>query len=86
MNASPMNRHAPSPAAVPPVKVMSPEGTELMQVISLTCAEGRLMFKGKAFGAMPMSGVLRPRELRAAVRLLGFGGVLKVLLLLLCRR
>ena len=68
-----------------PLKVLSPEGSELMQVHSLSCTGNSLSFKGKAFGAMPMAGSVPPRELRAAVRMLGLKGLLR-LLLLLCRR
>lgn len=82
MNDTHEARRSPSPA----VKVLAPEGSELMQVTALTCSGGRLTFKGKAFGAMPMSGVLRPAELRAVLRLLGVKGIFQVLLLLLLRR
>lgn len=67
------------------MKVFSPDGAEMMQVLAFEHDQGRLVFKGRAFGAMPMTGRVTPAELRNALRLLGARGVLRVLLMLLRR-
>ena len=61
------------------MKLYAPDGSEMMQVSELVVEDGKLLIKGKVFGAMPMTAALKPAEARAGLKLLN----VKVLLFLL---
>ena len=67
------------------MKLYAPDGSEMMQVSELVVEDGKLLIKGKVFGAMPMTAALKPAEARAALKLLN-GRVLLFLLTILFRR
>jgi hypothetical protein len=52
------------------MKLFSPDGSELMNIDALERDGDRLILKGNAFGAMPISAQLYPRELRGGLTLL----------------
>ena len=52
------------------MKLYAPDGSEMMQVSELVVDDGKLLIKGKVFGAMPMTAALKPPEARAALKLL----------------
>ena len=52
------------------MKLYSPDGSELMKIEGLERDGNRLVLKGTAFGAMPISAQLRPEELRGGFKLL----------------
>lgn len=52
------------------MKLYSPDGSELMKIEALERDGSRLILKGTAFGAMPITAQLRPEELRGGFRLL----------------
>ena len=67
------------------MKLYAPDGSEMMQVSELVVEDGKLLIKGKVFGAMPMTAALKPAEARAALKLLN-GKVLLFLVTILFRR
>lgn len=52
------------------MRLYSPDGSELMKIEALERDGNKLVLKGTAFGAMPISAQLRPEELRGGFRLL----------------
>jgi hypothetical protein len=52
------------------MKLYAPDGSEMMQVSELVVEDGKLLIKGKVFGAMPMTAALKPSEARAGLALL----------------
>jgi hypothetical protein len=52
------------------MKLFSPDGSELMKIDALERDGDRLVLKGNAFGAMPISAQLHPSELRGGFTLL----------------
>ncbi|WLH65182.1 hypothetical protein [Pseudomonas sp. FP2300] len=52
------------------MRLYSPDGSELMKIEALERDGNKLVLKGTAFGAMPISAQLRPEELRGGLRLL----------------
>jgi hypothetical protein len=64
------------------MKLFTPDNTELIDVTAIRPEGNGLLIEGKIMGAMPMKAVLRPRELRAAVRLLSFRTFLALLAML----
>ncbi|MEP7246260.1 MAG: hypothetical protein ABI885_21645 [Gammaproteobacteria bacterium] len=54
------------------MKLYGPDNKELMTVTAIERQGNELVIKGKIFGTMPMTAKLRPAEVRAALKLLGF--------------
>jgi len=52
------------------MKLYGPDNSELMQVTSLEAVDGKLVMKGKVFGAMPLTAKLTATEARNALKLL----------------
>jgi hypothetical protein len=52
------------------MRLYSQEGGELMRIDSLEREGGQLLIRGKAFGSMPVTAILRPQEARRAFKLL----------------
>ncbi len=52
------------------MKLYTPEGTELIEITSVTPLEGEIEVEGKIMGTMPMKAVLRPDDLRSSFRFL----------------
>ncbi len=67
------------------MKLYAPDGSEMMQVSELVVEDGKLLIKGKVFGAMPMTAALKPAEARAGLKLLN-GRILLFLVTMLFRR
>lgn len=52
------------------MKILSQDGSELMDVEALEADGGHLVIKGKVFAAMPMAAKLSPSEARRGLKLL----------------
>lgn len=52
------------------MKILSQDGSELMDVEALEQDGDQLVIKGKVFGAMPMAAKLSPAEARRGIKLL----------------
>lgn len=52
------------------MKILSQDGSELMDVEALERDGDSLVIKGKVFGAMPMAAKLSPAEARKGMKLL----------------
>ena len=52
------------------MKLMTPDGSELMHVESIDVQNGKLVIRGMIMGAMPMISVVSPAEMRSGLRLL----------------
>ena len=52
------------------MKLLNPDGSELMRVESIERDGTRLVIRGKVLGAMPMSARLEPEEARKGLKLL----------------
>jgi hypothetical protein len=61
------------------MKLYGTDGTELMAVSRIRRDGGQLLIKGKVFGTMPMTAVLTPADVRAGLKLLGWGGLVFML-------
>jgi len=67
------------------LKLLNPDGTELMRVESIEREGNHLVIRGKVLGAMPMSARLEPEEARKGLKLLD-ASLLAFLLTFLFRR
>lgn len=67
------------------MKLYAPDGSEMMQVSELVVEDGKLLIKGKVFGAMPMTATLRPDQARAGLKLLNLKVALYLLTMLFRR-
>ena len=67
------------------MKIYDASDQELMQVRTIAGEDGKLVIRGKIFGAMPMVAKLTPSEARAALKLLDFKTFLFLLTLLFRR-
>ncbi len=52
------------------MKIYDANDTELMTVRAIAGEDGKLVIRGKIFGAMPMVAKVTPKEARAALKLL----------------
>jgi hypothetical protein len=68
------------------MKVFNTDGSVLMEVQSLACENGALVFTGLVMGAMPVKGRLTPAEARRAFRLVRGWRLWWFVLTLLLRR
>jgi hypothetical protein len=60
----------PALASHTAMKIYGSDDRELMDVTSLTRDGNDLVVRGKIFGSLPLTAKLRPREARAALRML----------------
>lgn len=67
------------------MKLYSPDNSELMQVCSIERDGNKLLIKGTAFGAMPITAQLRASEARQALKLLNVKTFLFLLTMLFRR-
>jgi hypothetical protein len=67
------------------MKIYGGDKSELMVISGFERDDGCLVIKGKIFGAMPMTAVLRPEELRSAFRLLDLKTLLFIVSMLFRR-
>ena len=52
------------------MRLLSPEGSDLMFVEKVDVVDGNIVVQGKIMGALPMKAILKPDELRSGMRLL----------------
>ena len=64
------------------MKLHTPEGNEMMEVLKIERDDGVLVVRGTVMGTMPTRVVVRPEELRAAFKLLSLGLIFGVIALL----
>lgn len=50
------------------MKLITTEGTDLLDVTAITATSEGLVIEGQIMGAMPMKALLRPAELRRGLR------------------
>jgi hypothetical protein len=65
------------------MKLLTPDGTALMQVTAIRIHSGGLLIEGKIMGTMPMKALVSARELRNGVKLLCMRTTLKALAMLI---
>ena len=63
----------------------SPDKSALLQINAIERRGNDLVIKGKVFGTMPITALLRPSEARRGLRLIGLRNVWFLLTLLLRR-
>lgn len=64
------------------MKMQTPDGSELIEVVEVQPHEGGLLVSGQIMGAMPMKAVLKPSQLRAGLRFVSFRLVFRLLAML----
>jgi hypothetical protein len=64
------------------MKIYDATDQELMTVRAVAGEDGKLVIRGKIFGAMPMVAKVTPKEARAALKLLDFKTILFILSML----
>ena len=67
------------------MKFLDAQNKELMAVRKVALEDGRLVIRGKIFGAMPMVAKLTPEEAREGLRLLGVKTFLQLIPFLFAR-
>jgi hypothetical protein len=67
------------------MKIYDANDQELMTVREITREDGKLVIRGKIFGAMPMVAKVSPKEARAALKLLDFKTILFIVSMLFRR-
>jgi len=63
------------------MKLYGTDKRELLTVSRFERERNQLIIRGKVFGTMPMTAALGPADARAALKLLGFRGILFLLTL-----
>jgi hypothetical protein len=63
------------------MKVLGPDGREIMTVSAIEREGSMLVVKGKIFGTMPMTAKLKPTEVRQALKLMSWKTLLFALTL-----
>lgn len=63
------------------MKVLGPDGREIMTVSAIERDGSMLVVKGKIFGTMPMTAKLKPAEVRQAMKLMSWKTLLFALTL-----
>ena len=64
------------------MKLHTPEGNELMEVLKVQREGDALVIRGTVMGTMPTRAIMRPEELRAAFKLLSLGLIFSLIGLL----
>jgi hypothetical protein len=54
------------------MRLYAPDNSVLMEISALERKGNNLVVKGKVFGSMPMTALLRPEEARKGLKLMGF--------------
>ncbi len=68
------------------MKLHTPDGNELMEVLHLEREGDQLVVRGTIMGTMPTKAVIRPENLRAAFSLLSLRLLFDIVCLLMTRR
>lgn len=68
------------------MKIYDSDDREMMRITSLERDGSELVIKGTIFGSMPLTAKLRPEDVRAALRLLGFRNAWLLLTMVFRRR
>ncbi len=64
------------------MKIYDANDSELMEVRAIAREDGKLVIRGKIFGAMPVVAKVTPKEARAAFKLLDLKTILFIISLL----
>jgi hypothetical protein len=67
------------------VRFFTPEGGELIEIMTVKPERGGILIQGKIMGAMPMKAVLKPEQLRQGFRFLTPRLVLTLITMLFTR-
>lgn len=67
------------------MKLYNSDGTELLTITAIEPMGDNLIIKGNIFGTMPINAQLRPKEARAAFKLISARKMVAILRMLLCR-
>jgi hypothetical protein len=67
------------------MRIYDANDQELMTVREIVREDGKLVIRGKIFGAMPMVAKVTPEEARAALKLLNFKTILFIISLVFRR-
>lgn len=67
------------------MKLHTPEGNELMEVLKVQREGRQLVIRGTVMGTMPTRAILRPEEIRAAFKLLSLSLIFSVFALLFAK-
>lgn len=68
------------------MKLYNSDGTELLTITAIEPMGDNLIIKGNIFGTMPINAQLRPKEARAAFKLISIRKIVAILRMLLLRR
>jgi hypothetical protein len=60
------------------VKIVSPDGSILMEIAGVSLADERIVVTGKIMGAMPMKAVIQPSDLRSLLWRIGPRTVVRI--------
>ena len=67
------------------MRFFTPEGSELIEIMTVTPERDRVLIQGKIMGAMPMKVVLKPEQLRQGFKFLTPGLVFTLVTMLFRR-
>lgn len=67
------------------MKLHTPEGNELMEVLKVQREGNQLVIRGTVMGTMPTRAIMRPEELRAAFKLVSLGLIFSLIGLLFAK-
>jgi hypothetical protein len=66
----------------PTMKLYASDNSELMNIASIRADGRNLVIDGDIMGAMPVRAIVKPAEVRAALRLMSAGTLFKTFLML----
>lgn len=59
------------------MRLFGPDGSDIMEIEAIALEKGNIVIHGKIMGAMPLSAVIRPVQLRKGIKLISLRVVLR---------
>lgn len=59
------------------MRLFGPDGSDIMEIEAIALEKGNIVIRGKIMGAMPLSAVIRPTQLRIGIKIISLRVVLR---------
>lgn len=67
----------------PTMRLFGPDGSDIMEIEAIVLEKGNIVIRGKIMGAMPLSALIRPDQLRRGIKLISLRVILRGISMLL---
>jgi hypothetical protein len=65
------------------MRLFGPDGSDIMAIEAIALEKGNIVIRGKIMGAMPLSAIIRPDQLRHGIKLISLRVVFRGLWMLI---